>query len=583
MSQGDVELQLGQYVATALKAAFGVQITPVAALIRPSNRPGVDYQCNVALSLGKKLERDQRELAEGIVTHLDAANMVQQAEVAGPGFINLVLKQEWLEHEVVALLDDERLGVPVIELPRRLALDYSGPNMAKEMHIGHLRSTIIGDALSRMLSFAGHEVVPHNHIGDWGVTFGMLLEHLVDENAHSAADSAEHSISDLGVFYQEARKKFDSDSDFSDRARHRVVLLQSGDEETLALWRQFIAESIKHFEEVYALLGVKLTSADIYGESFYNPYLDTVIEELEAKGLAQVSNGALCVFPPGFYNRDGDPLPLIVRNSAGGYNYATTDLATARYWINERGMDDLLYLVDHRQSDHFKMVFAVSRMAGYLHENNNAIHIPFGTILGENGKIIKTRAGGSLKLIELLTEACDRAAEVVAERSELDSETQKNIARIVGIGAVKYADLCNDRERDYVFSWKKMLAKDGNTSVYLQYANARIKSILRKAGHLPQSGTPVVLTESAERALALKLLQLPTAFNAALEGYAPHKLCGYLYELATAFSSFYENCPVLATSTPDNIRESRLVLASVTSSALMLGLSLLGIEAPEQL
>jgi arginyl-tRNA synthetase len=326
-----------------------------------------------------------------------------------------------------------------------------------------------------------------------------------------------------------------------------------------------------------------LTPADTYGESFYNPFLDDIVTDLQTKGLTQVSDGAVCVFPPGFTNREGEPLPLIVRKSDGGYGYAATDLATARYWVHERGMTDLLYVVGNPQAQHFQMVFAASRQAGYLAEDTNATHIGFGTILGEDGKTIRTRAGGSIKLVELLTEAVDHAAAVIAERSELPEADQTDVARAVGVGAVKYADLSSDREKDYVFTWEKMLSHDGNTSVYLQYANARVQSILNKATTLPGPGTPVSLAEPAERALAIKLLQFPAAITAATETFNPHKLCGYLFDTASALSGFYETCPILATSTPEELRQSRLVLVTLTSKVLTLGLSLLGIEVPERL
>jgi arginyl-tRNA synthetase len=602
--QGDVGLELGDRVAQALRAALDVDITPDEALIRPSTRDGVDYQCNVAMSLAKKLKRAPREVAEAIVSSLNAADVVETAEIAGPGFINLVLKREWLERQAEVLAADDRLGVPVADRPRRFAIDYSSPNVAKEMHVGHLRSTIIGDAISRLLEFAGHDVIPHNHLGDWGTPFGMLIEHLVDEGracdalparpARAGAGvpqgtdegrteaRADHSISDLNGFYQEARKKFDADPQFATRARHRVVLLQGGDEETLALWRDLVAESTRHFEKVYEFLGVRLTAEDVYGESFYNPFLAEIVDELEGKGLTRLSDGAVCAFPPGFTNRDGDPLPLIVRKSDGGYGYATTDLATVRYWTRERGVTDLLYVVGSPQAQHFQMVFTASRKAGWLTDDHTAVHAGFGTILGEDGKTIRTRAGGTIKLVDLLDEAVENAAAVVAERSELDASEQPAVARAVGIGAVKYADLSNDREKDYVFTWERMLATVGNTSVYLQYANARILSILRKAGHEPAAGTKVTIVEPAERALLLKLLQFPAAIEATLESYAPHKLSNYLYETATEFSGFYENAPVLKAPSPE-LRESRLVLAQLTSRVLTLGLSLLGIEAPRQL
>jgi arginyl-tRNA synthetase len=468
----------------------------------------------------------------------------------------------------------------VTTAPRRFALDYSSPNVAKQMHVGHLRSTIIGDALHRLLRFAGHEVVPHNHLGDWGTPFGMLIEHLLDEGL---ADGTDRPIGDLNAFYQQARVKFDADEAFATRARTRVVALQSGDERTLRLWQQLVDESARHFQQVYDLLGIELTAADAYGESFYNPHLGEVVDELTELGLTQVSAGAVCVFPKGFTGRDGTPLPLIVRKSDGGYGYAATDLATERYWVRERGVTDLLYVVGTPQAQHFQMIEAAGREAGYLTGEHRFTHIGFGTVLGADGKAIRTRAGGSVTLIDLLTEAVAQAATVLDERSELAEADRAAVAHAVGIGAVKYADLSGDRLKDYVFTWEKMLAKDGNTAVYLQYAVARIRSLLRKAGETPEPGTAVTLTEPAERALALQLLRLPAAVDAAVTDYAPHKLCLHLYETAAAFTGFYETCPILAEDTAEATRRSRLVLAASTAAVLTLGLSLLGIAAPERL
>ncbi|GAA0602392.1 arginine--tRNA ligase [Kutzneria viridogrisea] len=580
MFTGDVGLELGGRVAAALRTALDVEITAEQALIRPSAAGrGADYQCNAAMSLAKRVGRAPREVAELIVTHLDAADLVEPPEVAGPGFVNFTLRREWLQQWATGLLADPRLGVRSAPQPRRYAIDYGSPNVAKEMHVGHLRSSIIGDAIVRMLEFAGHEVIRHNHLGDWGTPFGMLIEHLVDEGW---AAGGEHSISDLNSFYQAARKKFDADQDFAERARRRVVALQSGDEATLGLWRELVGESERHFAQVYQLLGVKLTAEDYYGESFYNPFLADTIAELEAKGLTELSDGAVCVFPPGFSNREGDRLPLIARKSDGGYGYASTDLATVRYWTRDRQATDLLYVVGSPQAQHFQMVFKASEQAGWLDQAHRAVHIGFGSVLGSDGQMLRTRAGSTIKLVDLLREAVDRAAAVVAERTELDERQRAEVARAVGIGAVKYADLSNDRVKDYVFAWDRMLAMEGNTSVYLQYANTRVLSIIGRAGRSAPEGTEVVLHAAAERALVVKLLQLPAALAAATEEFAPHKLCTYLYETAAAFSAFYENCPILK-APDDRTQLSRLALAQLTSRVLTLGLALLGIDTPEQL
>ncbi|MFE0023508.1 arginine--tRNA ligase [Amycolatopsis sp. NPDC059021] len=574
MQAAEVSEELARRVVDAVARALDITLTPDEALIQVSAREGVDYQANLAMSLGKRAGRAPREVAALIAEHLDLGGIAEAPEIAGPGFLNFVLRREWLEQRVMAIAVDPRLGIPKTAAPKRIALDYSGPNVAKEMHVGHLRSTVIGDALARLLRFAGHEVLPHNHLGDWGTPFGMLIEQLPDERHEGGR------IEDLDAFYRAARRKFDADEAFATRARERVVLLQSGDAETLSTWRRLVDESTRHFNEVYALLGVTLTDADIYGESFYNPYLGKVVADLEAAGLTELSDGAVCVFPSGFRNRDGDRLPLIVRKRDGGYGYAATDLATLRYWTAERGATDLLYVVGAPQAQHFAMVFAVCRDAKWL-TAQHAEHVGFGSVLGADGKTMRTRAGGTVKLADLLAEAVAQAESVVAERSELPAEAQREVARAVGIGAVKYADLSGDRERDYVFAWDRMLAREGNTSVYLQYAHARIRSLLARAGE-PEPESPVLLDDPAERALALSLLRFGEAVHSATSSYSPHKLCTYLYETAVVFSRFYERCPVLTAPT-DELRASRLRLAALTSRTLVLGLSLLGIDTPGRL
>jgi arginyl-tRNA synthetase len=571
---GVVAVELGHRVAAALKTALDVDITAAEALVQPSSRTGVDYQCNVAMGMGKKLGRPPREIAAAVAEHLKADDLIEEPEIAGPGFLNLVLRDEWLEEHAVSLLGDDRLGAGPVEKPRRIAIDYGSPNVAKEMHVGHLRSAIIGDAIARLLRFQGHEVIPHNHLGDWGTPFGMLIEHLIGEGT-----TTEYRIGDLTSFYQAARTRFDTDTAFAERSRRRVVLLQRGDEPTMDLWRTLVAESTRYFETVYDLLGIELTPADIYGESFYNPFLGEIITELESAGLTEISDGAVCVFPPGFTNRDGDGLPLIVRKRDGGYGYAITDLATVRYWTADRGAAELLYVVGSPQAQHFAMVFAVCRQAGWLTEGQRARLIGFGTILGEDGKTMRSRAGKSVKLVDLLTEAVDRAATIVAARSELSADEQAGVARAVGIGSVKYADLSSDRERDYSFDLERMLGTEGNTGVYLQYANARIQSILRKSGEAATTAG-LRLTAPAERELLLTLIRFPAAVESAGETHAPHKLCTFLYETATAFSRFYEQCPILKDDVPAEVRGSRLALARLTSNTLTLGLSLLGIDAP---
>lgn len=581
MKHGGIPHELASRVVAAVGTAFDVEIGLDQALIRHATPGRGDYQSNAAMSLARRLGRPSREVAEKIVSTLGAGEMLAPPEVAGPGFINFTLRRDWLERHTERLLTDRRLGVPEAEPRQRVVLDYSAPNMAKEMHVGHLRPTIIGDCLARLLSWAGHEVIRQNHLGDWGTPFGMLVEHLVDEGR---GEAAELDIGDLTAFYQQARAKFDTDSAFADRARRRVVALQSGDPATLTLWGHLIAESRRHLRQIYDLLGVLLTPDDDRGESFYNDRLPDIAGELSARGLAEISDGALCAFPQGFVNRGGDRMALIVRKSDGGYTYDTTDLATIRFRARELKADHLVYVVGAPQRLHFELIFALAREAGWLPEAVRTTHVSFGSILGEDGRMMRTRSGELVKLADLLQSAIERASAQVADRSELDQEERISLARSLGVGAIKYADLSGDREKDYVFSLDRMLAMDGNTSVYLQYANARIRSILRKADDRPlaEDRQPVILDDPAERALALKLAQFPEAVEQAAELLEPHRLCTYLFETAVGFTTFYERCPVLAAEASE-LRRSRLGLCALTSRTLVQGLELLGIDAPERM
>lgn len=582
----DVAAELATRVVAAVAAATGLQITAAEAVIREAApEHGADYQSNAAMALAKRLGRPPRELAGDLVSAMEVDDICEPPAIAGPGFINVRLKDSWIAARLAALAGDPRLGVPTTTAPERVVVDYSSPNVAKEMHVGHLRSTIIGDCLVRLLRFCGHEVIAQNHIGDWGTPFGMLIEHTIDEELLGAEESAGHSIADLNAFYQAAHAKFAADSEFAERARGRVVALQAGDPETLALWRTLVRESEAHFREAYERLGVLLNDADIAGESSYQPQLAEVATELQQRGLAVHSDGALCVFPAGFVGREGEPLPLIVRKGDGGFGYDTTDLAALRYRTRTLGATELLYVVGAPQRLHLEMVFAVAREMGWLGDGEQARHIAFGSVLGEDHKMLRTRSGEPVRLSQLLIEAQDRAAAVLAERGMEGGEV---LARAIGIGAVKYADLSSDREKDYVFSWDRMLAFEGNTSVYLQYANARARSVLRRAADERASdgaGAPITaafdLREAAERDLAVALLRLPAAIATTLADYRPHKLCTYLHTLAVSYSGFYESCPVLSADTP--LRESRLGLCELTSRALVLGLAQLGIEAPERL
>ena len=575
----DPLVTLAARLAPAFEAVAGrVGIDPV---VRPSDR--ADAQANGALALAKELGKSPREVADAVLVHAkQLTGVCSSIEVAGPGFLNIVFDNAFLGDELAKVAADERLGVSTASRSRTVVVDYSAPNVAKEMHVGHLRSTVIGDALVRLLEFVGHRVVRENHIGDWGTPFGMLIEHLVDLGEDEAADHL--SLGDLDGFYKEARAKFDASDEFKERARARVVALQSGDAETRRLWRLLVQLSTEYFNLVYSLLGVRLTDDDIMGESAYNDGLAAVLERLSALGLLAESDGAEVVFPPGYTNRDGDPLPLIVQKGKGGFNYATSDLACVIDRVERIGADLLLYVVGAPQAQHLSMVFDVARMAGWLNEPAEAVHVAFGSVLGSDRKMLKSRSGETPKLVELLEEAVARAGEAVAEKNpELSESDKAAVARMLGIGAVKYADLSTDRIRDYVFDWERMLSFDGNTAPYLQYAHARICSIFRRAGvdrASLRSLTPTIV-EAQEKALALAVLGFDSAVADTLEKYSPHRLCTYLYDLATAFTAFYEHCPVLKAD--DAVRESRLALCDLTARVMERGLGLLGIDAPEQM
>jgi arginyl-tRNA synthetase len=562
-----------------LQDAFDTVVPGADPVLRPSDR--ADFQANGALALAKQLGRAPRDVAEQVVGAASLDDLCATIDVSGPGFINLTLSDSFVADQIQALSANDRLGVDTADQSHTVVIDYSGPNVAKEMHIGHLRSTVIGDALARVLEFLGHEVLRENHIGDWGTPFGMLIEHLIDVGG--AADAESFSVRDLNEFYARARTQFDSDPSFGDRCRQRVVLLQGGDPDTLRLWRIFVGESLRHIDEVYAMLGVLLTDDDVAGESSYNPLLDVVVDELGAKGLLVEDHGAQCVFPEGFTNRQGDPLPLIVRKSDGGYGYPATDLACVRDRTERRGATRLVYVVGTEQSLHLRLVFAVSSLAGYLPEGTEAVHVGFGLITGADGKKMASRSGESDRLIDLLAEGVSRAGAAIAERpSDLSAEVRADVARALGIGAVKYADLSTERVRDYVFDWDRMLAFEGDTGPYLQYAHARIRSIFRRAEvPPPDHGTRPKLGEPPERALAMKLLRFSEAVHATAEGFNPAKLCGYLFDLAQVFTTFYEACRVLVED--EETRVSRLALCDLTARVLALGLSLLGMEAPDQM
>ena len=592
MNQPHIIVALTERVKNTLRRGI-IALLPEEAdpdpLIRPSDR--ADLQANAALSLAKQARRRPTELASEIVAGL-ADPVIAAAAVSGPGFINITISDSAIWAQVRDRLTADRLGVDRPETGRRTVIDYSAPNIAKQMHVGHLRTTIIGDALVRVLSFLGAEVIRQNHLGDWGTQFGMLIQYL-DEHPESPwhADqltSGTDAIEALDGLYRAARAIFDVDQAFAERSRARVVALQAGDPGTVATWRAIIAESQQAFNALYARLGVLLTDDDVAGESFYNSMLPGVVEELRADGIAVDSNGALCVFDPEVTGPNGSPVPLIVRKSDGGYGYATTDLATLRYRVTELKADRVLYVVDSRQALHFRLVFAAARRAGWLTDDVDACHVPFGTMLGPDGKPFKTRSGGTVRLSDLLDDAVRAARTVVTEKNpQMPEEQVDRIAEQAGIGAVKYADLSTSRIKDYTFDPVRMTAFTGDTGIYLQYAHARICSLLDRAVDRPGVDASLNIDVTlplrpAERALALTLDQFATVLTDTAATLEPHRLCGYLYTLAKAYSEFYEACPVLrAPSQPS--RYNRLALCRLTQQTLAKGLELLGIAAPHSM
>lgn len=577
-------------VQEAIASAFGEEFRQTDPVIRPSQF--ADIQINAAMALARKVGLPPRDAAARIVEALDLDGVCSLVEISGPGFINLTFDGTWIEELLNAPQPAGAQPAPL----HRVVVDYSSPNVAKEMHVGHLRTTVVGDSIVRVLEALGHTVIRQNHIGDWGTPFGMLIEHWLEVGEDSP--EAALLVDDPSAFYQAARAKFDASTDepdgFATRARLRVVALQGGDKETFAVWERLVAQSKRYFNAIYAMLGISLTDDHIAGESSYDAHLAQLCQELEERGIARISEGALCTFPAGFSGRDGEPLPLIIRKSDGGYGYGTTDLATIRYRVRELHADRVLYVVGAPQNVHLRMVMATARDAGWLPDTVEATHVQIGNVLGEDGKILKSRAGNPVKLMALLQEAVDRARSVIdASRPELSDEERAVTARQVGIGAVKYADLSTGHDTEYVFDFDRMLALTGNTGPYVQYAAARIRSILRKAGALEQHldtgrgaagaapAATIAVVEPAERALALHLLEYDATLRKVGELLEPHRLCGYLFELAQLFTSFYDQCPVLKAE--DTVRESRLALCGLVLLRLSAGLDLLGIETPENM
>ncbi|MGC8714855.1 MAG: arginine--tRNA ligase [Leptodesmis sp.] len=579
--------QLKSQFQNALVAAFGEDFANTDPLLVPTSNPKFgDFQSNVAMSLAKPLGQAPRAIAEQIVQHLALADMCEPPAIAGPGFINLTLKTSYLEDQLTRMQTDPRLGVEQTKNPQRVIVDFSSPNIAKEMHVGHLRSTIIGDCIARILEFEGHDVLRLNHVGDWGTQFGMLITYLreVAPEALTTADAID--LGDLVAFYKKAKQRFDEDAAFGEASRQEVVKLQSGDEESRHAWQLLCDQSRREFQVIYDLLDIHVTER---GESFYNPLLSDVVADLEKLGLLQEDQGAKCVFLEGFTNKEGKPLPLIVQKSDGGYNYATTDLAALRYRIQQDHANRIIYVTDAGQANHFAQVFQVARRAGWLPDEVDVVHVPFGLVQGEDGKKLKTRSGETVRLRDLLDEAVDRAradleARIQEEGRQETPEFINHVAQVVGISAVKYADLSQNRTSNYIFSFDKMLALQGNTAPYMLYAYVRVQGISRKGQiDFEQLGAEarIVLQEDSEFVLARHLLQLDEIVDQVGQDLFPNRLCQYLFELSQKFNQFYDRCPVLQAAEP--FRTSRLALCDLTARTLKLGLSLLGIPTLERM
>ena len=552
------------------------------ALIRQSSKPQFgDYQANGIMAAAKKLGLNPREFAQKVLDNADLSDVAEKTEIAGPGFINIFLNPTWLTNNVSAALKDQNLGVSANE-KQTIVIDYSSPNVAKEMHVGHLRSTIIGDAVVRTLEFLGHNVIRANHVGDWGTQFGMLIAYLEKmENEHAS----EMELQDLEAFYREAKKHYDEDEAFAEKARNYVVKLQGGDEYCRTMWKKLVDITMQQNQRNYDRLNVTLTEKDVMGESLYNPMLPAIVEDLKKQGLAVEDEGALVVYLDEFKNKEGEPMGVIVQKKDGGFLYTTTDIAAAKYRYETLKADRALVFSDTRQSQHMQQAWLITRKAGYVPDSFSLEHKNFGMMLGKDGKPFKTRTGGTVKLADLLDEAIERATVLINEKNtNLSNEEKTAVIEAVGVGSVKYADLSKNRTTDYVFDWDNMLSFEGNTAPYMQYAYTRIRSIFNKADVNPTAlaEAKIQLSDEKERALAIKLLQFEEAVQTVGKEGTPHVLCAYLYELAGVFSSFYEHCPIL-NAEDESVKLSRLKLASLTEKTLKQGLALLGIKTIEKM
>ena len=578
--------QLNQHLTAVIRTFLSQpEWHPSEPLIVPASHPQFgDFQSNVALTLAKKLNQKPRDLAAQLLQNVHLEELCEPPTIAGPGFMNFTLKPTYIQSWLTQQIQDPRCGVPLVDEPETIVVDFSSPNIAKEMHVGHLRSTIIGDCLARLFEFQGHRVLRLNHVGDWGTQFGMLIAYLREAYPEFFTQNQGIDLGDLVSFYRQAKQRFDGDETFQEQARQIVVRLQAGDPELLSAWRFLCDLSRREFQQIYDLLDVQLTER---GESFYNPFLPEIVQELKDKHLAVLDQGAWCVFLEGFVNADGSPLPLIIQKSDGGYNYATTDLAALRYRVQQDGAQRIIYVTDVGQSQHFAQVFQVAKKAGWVTEKVQCIHVPFGLVLGEDGKKFRTRSGETVRLKDLLEEAIRRAeqdmqARLEAEQRQESPEFIHNLARVIGISAVKYADLSQNRLSNYSFSYDKMLALQGNTAPYLLYAYVRVQGIARKGAiDFEQFVPEFVLSTQPEFILAKHLMQFPDGVEQLGQDLFPNRLSNYLFELSQKFNQFYDQCPIL--SAPDPERTSRLGLAHLTAKVLKLGLSLLGIPVVERM
>ncbi|MBN3137125.1 arginine--tRNA ligase [Pectobacterium punjabense] len=575
----NIQALLSEKVSQALTAA-GAPADSEAQIRQSAKAQFGDYQANGVMAVAKKLGMPPRQLAEKVVQLLELEGVAEKTEIAGPGFINIFLDKQWVASQVENALNAPKLGLTPVE-PQTIVIDYSAPNVAKEMHVGHLRSTIIGDAAARTLEFLGHNIIRANHVGDWGTQFGMLIAYLEKMQNESAS---EMDLSDLEAFYREAKKHYDEDADFAERARGYVVKLQGGDEYCRQMWRKLVDITMTQNQINYERLNVTLTKQDVMGESLYNSMLPGIVADLKAKGLAVESEGATVVFLDEYKNKEGEPMGVIIQKKDGGYLYTTTDIACAKYRYETLNADRVLYYIDSRQHQHLMQAWTIVRKAGYVPDSVSLEHHMFGMMLGKDGKPFKTRAGGTIKLSELLDEAYDRALKLIAEKNpQMESDELETLAKVVSIGAIKYADLSKSRTTDYVFDWDNMLAFEGNTAPYMQYAYTRVASIFKRAGIQEDTLTqPITLSDEREFALATRLLQFEETITSVAREGTPHVMCSYLYDLAGLFSGFYEHCPILNAEN-DNVRQSRLRLALLTAKTLKQGLDTLGIETVEKM